>query len=176
MIKLIDFKDFKNCLNIDDIVPDFPGIYCLKIKDINFLPKEFTKIFLSRKHKIIYIGIATKSLKERFLNQELRGKGHGTFFRSMGAILGFKPPRGSLVDKKNKYNYKFSKKDELKIINWINKHLTASWIETDSNLNNTEDILIKEYQPLVNLKKNPFALKQIKELRKKCQEIANTVK
>ena len=85
----MNLKDFKNCSSIDNLVPNSPGIYCLKIKDINSLPKEFAKILSERNHNIIYIGIASKSLKKRFLDQELRAKGHGTFFRSIGAILGF---------------------------------------------------------------------------------------
>ena len=83
---------FKDCSNMDP-VKNNPGIYCLRIKNINLLPNKYTKKLLERNHNIIYIGIAERSLKKRFLNQELRAKGHGTFFRSLGTILGYKPPQ-----------------------------------------------------------------------------------
>lgn len=180
MVKLMNFKDFKNCSDIDNIVPDSPGIYCLRIKDIsalkNFEKGEFVKILRERKHDMIYIGIAEKSSLKKRLNQELKAKGPGTFFRSLGAIMGFRPSKGSLINKKNKSNYEFSKdKDEPEIIKWINKNLTVNWAETNSNLNGLETKLIQEHLPLLNLKKmkkNQSAL--LKTLRKECQKIANS--
>ena len=54
---------------------------------------SFFKYFKITEHNIIYIGIASQSLRKR-LNQELRAKGHGTFFRSIGAVLGYSPREG----------------------------------------------------------------------------------
>ena len=170
----MDEGSYTNCSDVDDVIPDKPGVYCLRIKNINSLPSEFADVLKGRKHNIIYVGIATKSLKRRFLGQELRARGHGTFFRSIGSMLGYKPPKGSLSNKKNKRNYKFFKNDEKKIIAWINKHLVANWTETDKELESLEDWLIKTYLPLVNLDKNPFALDKIRKLRKECQLIANS--
>lgn len=124
-------------------------------------------------HDILYIGIASENLYNRFLNQELRAKGHGTFFRSMGAVLGYKPPKGSLIEKRNKKNYKFSKTDELKIIGWINENLMVNWVESAGDLDSLETSLIVKYLPLLNLSKNPAALQILSYLRKECVEIAN---
>jgi len=91
------------------------ALYCLRIKEKAGLSEPFSTVFEDRKHSIIYIGIASQSLRKR-LNQEIRAKGHGTFFRSIGAVLGFTPEQCSLVGKLNQNNYKFSKIDEKKII------------------------------------------------------------
>lgn len=113
---LMNEKNFKSAGSIDNLVPQNSGLYCIRISDINKLPKPFNTFLADRQHNIIYIGIATESLNKRFLNQELRANGHGTFFRSIGAVLGHRPPKGSLKTKANKRNYKFSPTDEQKII------------------------------------------------------------
>ena len=46
------------------------------------------------------MALPLKDLNKRMLKQELRSKGHGTFFRSIGAVLGFRPDKGSLNIKK----------------------------------------------------------------------------
>src|SRR5690606_10717004 len=121
--------NFKSAGSIDNLVPHNSGLYCIRISDINKLPKPFNTFLADRQHNIIYIGIATESLNKRFLNQELRANGHGTFFRSIGAVLGHRPPKGSLTTKSNKRNYKFLPADEQKIIKWINENLLVNWIE-----------------------------------------------
>ncbi|MGF7059953.1 hypothetical protein HNR33_003642 [Brassicibacter mesophilus] len=114
--ELMNEENFKSAMIIDNLMPSNSGIYCIRIKDITTLPTPFDKIIKERHHNIIYIGIAIQSLNKRFLKQELRAKGHGTFFRSLGAILGYRPPCGSLKNKVNKKNYKFSLEDQDKII------------------------------------------------------------
>ncbi len=170
---LMNEANFKSTNEIDCLVPNASGLYCIRISDINKLPSPFNSILKERNHNIIYIGIASQSLSKRFLNQELRAKGHGTFFRSIGAVLGYLPPKGSLVEKKNKRNYKFSPKDEEKIIDWMNTNLVVNWVEINTNLESIETILINKYEPLLNLAKNPAALEILSELRKKYVNIAN---
>ncbi|MBV6454398.1 MAG: hypothetical protein BWX95_01715 [Bacteroidetes bacterium ADurb.Bin141] len=170
---LMDEKNFKNAAFIDNLVPHTPGLYCIRILDINKLPKPFNTFLAERQHNIIYIGIATESLNKRFLNQELRANGHGTFFRSIGAVLGHRPPKGSLKTKKNKRNYKFSPTDEQKIINWINENLKVNWVEFCGDLETIETELITKHKPLINLAKNPLALQLLSDLRKECVRIAN---
>lgn len=170
---LMNEANFKSINEIDSLVPDASGLYCIRITDVNRLPSPFNSILKERNHNIIYIGIASQSLSKRFLNQELRAKGHGTFFRSIGALLGYLPPKGSLVEKKNKRNYKFSPKDEEKIIDWINANLVVNWFEINTNLENIETLLINKYEPLLNLAKNPVALEILSELRKECVNFAN---
>lgn len=172
-IVLMNEKNFKNAGSIDNLVPPKAGIYCIRIADINKLPKPFNTFLSDRRHNIIYIGIATESLKKRFLNQELRAIGHGTFFRSIGAVLGYRPPKGSLRTKANKRNYKFSPTDEQKIIKWINENLQVNWIDFSGDLERFEKELIIKYTPLINLAKNPSALQLLSNLRKDCIQIAN---
>lgn len=169
---LINNINFKSAGSIDDMVSQNPGLYCIWINDLEKLPKPFNNYLKDRQNNIIYIGIATKNLNKR-LNQELRAKGHGTFFRSIGAILGYKPPKGSLINKANKNNYKFSISDEIKIVEWINDNLLVNWVDFYENIKNVETELISKYNPLVNLAKNPFALKELFDLRKICVQIAN---
>lgn len=170
---LMDEQNFKIAKDIDDLVPYSPGLYCIRIKSRNQLPKIFADILLERGHNILYVGIASKNLYKRFLLQELRAKGHGTFFRSLGAVLGYRPPKMSLIGKKNKRNYKFSKDDESKIIGWINRNLVVNWVKYTGNLNNIESDLIIKYLPLFNLSKNPAVSRFLQELRNECVEIAN---
>lgn len=170
---LMNEENFKSAGSIDNIVPHKSGLYCIRISDADKLPKPFNIYLADRQHNIIYIGIAKESLKRRFLNQELRAKGHGTFFRSIGAILGHQPPKGSLITKSNKRNYKFSSENEQKIITWINDNLKVSWIEFSGDFETLETELITKHRPLINLAKNPSALKELSDLRKLCMLIAN---
>jgi hypothetical protein len=170
---LMNEKNFKGAAVIDNIVPDKPGLYCIRIIDKSKLPAPFDKLLTNRGHDIIYIGIASTSLKRRFLCQELRAIGHGTFFRSLGAILGFRPSKGSLTKKANKRNYTFEANDEIKIIQWINKHLVVNWIECSKDFETFETLLLDKYRPLVNISKNPSASTQLARLRLECVTIAN---
>ncbi|MBK7109433.1 MAG: HTH domain-containing protein [Chitinophagales bacterium] len=170
---LMNEKNFKSASIIDNLIPNVSGVYCIRITDVNKLPKPFNTFLADRQHNIIYIGIASKSLNRRFLNQELRAKGHGTFFRSIGAVLGHRPPKGSLSLKNNKRNYKFSTTDEQKIIYWINENLKVNWVKFSGDFETIETELINKHRPLINLAKNPSALLLLSEFRKECVQIAN---
>ena len=170
---LMNEKNCKSACSIDKIVPHKPGLYCIRITDSKRLPAPFGDYLDERGHNIIYIGIASTSLKRRFVDQELRALGHGTFFRSIGAILGYRPIKGSLNDKLNKRNYKFSKVDETKIIEWINRNLSVNWVESEKDFSTFETVLLAKYKPLLNISKNPSALAELKKLRAKCVSIAN---
>lgn len=168
---LMNNKNFKQARDIDDMLPDHPGIYCLRISQPKFLPSNFSNILEERKHSILYIGLASQSLRKR-LNQELRAKGHGTFFRSIGAVLGYRPEPGSLMGKRNQNNYRFKREDENEIINWINENLMVNWVHLDTDLADLESVLLQKYLPLLNIAGNPGALKELNVLRNRCKEIA----
>ncbi|WP_346235914.1 GIY-YIG nuclease family protein [Niabella insulamsoli] len=170
--KLMSSKNFKYAHDIDNILPNKPGIYCIRIKNISQLPLIFMQILIKKDYDILYIGIASKSLYKRLLLQELRAKGHGSFFRSIGAILGFTPSRGSLARKKNKRNFKFTQIDEKRIIDWINANLLVSWIEEDFSLDEFETYLIKKYRPLLNISKNLTISEELRMARANCVKIA----
>lgn len=171
---LMDKNNFKKAAFIDSLVPNDPGLYCIQISNISKLPAPFDEHLKTRNHNIIYIGIASQSLQKRFLNQELRASGHGTFFRSIGAVLGFRPEKGSLIAKTNKRNYKFRSDDEKQIINWINNNLIVNWTVFNGDFEKVETELIQKYCPLLNIAKNPRALRDLLKLRAECVKIANS--
>ena len=159
-----------NTMN-ESTVPDVPGLYCIKLRKGVRLPAKFGKV---REDGIIYIGQASTSLHKRFWKQELNHHGAATFFRSMGAILGFLPPKSSLVGK-NTRNYKFSIEDTEAIRKWMRQSLLVNCIPfgTD-NMDIVEESLISKYSPLVNIRHNPSASSELEAARKACVEYAKS--
>ena len=156
-------------------IPNKPGFYVIRINDINVLPEVFSKALEQRKHNILYIGISKDNIQDRLWNQELHLKKPATFFRSMGAILGYRPPKNTLSSKS--YNYKFSQKDTDNIIQWMKENLLVNYIACDYNekiLKCIEKELIKQYKPIINIQNNPYKLKELEELRDICVEIARS--
>lgn len=167
--KFFEIDELKNGSEI----PNRPGLYCIMLRKGVTLPKEFGKI---REDGIIYIGKASVSLRERLWEEELNHHRAATFFRSIGAILGFLPPKGSLADKKNKKNYRFSEDDTRKIIEWMRASLLVNFIEVNpGELNEMEKVLIGKYKPLLNITHNPTPSMALKAARKKCVEWANKI-
>ncbi len=155
----------------DYSVPNVPGLYCIKLRKGVPLPQKFGKV---REDGIIYIGKASKSLKKRLLEQELNHKSAATFFRSMGAILGFMPPKGSLYGKSTR-NYKFSLEDTEVIKKWMRQSLLVNWITLGKeHIDKVEKYLICKYCPLVNIDNNPAASDELKAARKYCVEYAKS--
>ena len=170
--QLMNSSNFLSVKQLNDSdIPDSLGVYV--VKDIDKLPLTFSKVLKERKHKILYIGISTNSLRRRLWGNELHAKGHGTFFRSLGAILGYLPETGSLLGNRNKRNYKFSAQDSAGIIRWIEDNLEINFIVYSENLEKIEESLIVKYVPLLNLDKNPVKLSELVELRRKCEAVAN---
>lgn len=170
---LLNDEAFRPAGSIDPEVPDRPGLYAIKVRDRTALPEPFRSLLDGRDNDLIYIGIASTSLLKRFLGQELRARGHGTFFRSIGAVLGFRPPAGSLIGKANGRNYTFAPQDNAAIIDWINANLIVNWIEFAGAHAVEESALLRAHTPLLNLQGNPAALPLLKALRAECVRIAN---
>lgn len=165
--KFMTVNELKNGLAI----PERPGLYCIKICPWVTLPKEFRFI---REDGIIYLGKASISLRERLWEEELNHRRAATFFRSVGAVLGFLPPKDSLVNKANKKNYRFSEDDTLKIIEWMRDSLLLSWVEVNPiELEEIEKTMIRKYKPLLNIKDNPTPSLALKAARKRCVDRAN---
>lgn len=172
-IEKLTTGNFKKAESIDNLVPDQSGFYCIRLIEGSKLPERYQKHLNKRKHSIIYIGKAEgQSLKKRFLGQELRAKGHGTFFRSIGAVLNFLPDKGSLLHSKNKNNYTFNPSNEKKIITWINQNLEVNWITYDGDFSIEKEIITR-YCPLLNDSHNPVKLMELKEDKAYCRAIAN---
>ena len=154
------------------MVPDVPGLYCIKLRKGAKLPAKFGKV---REDGIIYIGQASTSLRQRFWKQELNHIGAATFFRSIGAMLGYMPPKGSLVGKKNQNNFKFSPEDTESIREWMKKSLIVNCIPfSTETMDAVEKKLIDNYRPLVNNKHNPDYSRELEAAKEKCREYARS--
>ena len=163
MKKFLDISNFRPLTEIENIKLDYSGLYALRVRDISSLP-------ITINNPIIYIGKG-KVLSKR-LEEECRGKRNGTFFRGIGALLNFKPPKGSLLGKSNLYNYKFSKEDCDKIVNWMNENLVFSYVKLGKNITTEEKKLIMSNCPILNTIHNPFKSENLAKLRYECRLIA----
>ena len=68
----------------DTRVPEAHGLYSIHIDDALNLRSPFSDYMISRKHDMLYLGKAARSfLSKRLVKNDLRHKGHGSFFRSM---------------------------------------------------------------------------------------------
>ena len=161
-------------------VPHKLGLYAIFIDSIeDALPQRspFKDELKDRTTNLLYVGKAKRqSLKERLVRQDLAGEGgSSTFFRSIGAVLGYKPEFGSLVGKQNNYNYVFTEEDKKKIVNWIDTFIRVRWIETEvSALDEREKQLIQSLCPLLNLDHNPRKFIPLEILRQECRDIARS--
>lgn len=151
-----------------------PGLYAISVTHASALPAPFSTL-ADRVERLLYVGKATVSLRERLLDQELRAKGHGTFFRSVGAVLGYRPVPGSLVGKANQHNFVFVPTDRLAIRNWLSQNVVASAIAIDRDLDSLEIDLIRQYTPLLNLDHNPAPVQELVDARKACLSVARMV-
>ena len=151
-------------------VPGAPGLYCIKLRDGVVFPKDFGTI---RKDRIIYIGKAENStLRKRLWEEELNCRRPATFFRSIGAMLGYLPLKGSLAGKTTR-NYKFSHTDSEQIREWMRQSLLVNCLPVKkSAIEEEEKRLILKYMPLVNIKDNPMASEKIKKVRERCVSFA----
>lgn len=153
-------------------VPAASGLYCIKLQAGVSFAKKFGKI---RNNRVIYIGQASKSLRSRLWEEELNFKRPATFFRSIGAMLGYLPPKGSLVGRKSR-NYTFSESDKESIREWMGRSLSVNFIELDAaRLDEIEQALIDKYRPLVNIQHNPDDSAELRAARQKCLDYAKGV-
>lgn len=166
---LLDNSSFTSIQNLPNVKQlDTPGLYCIKLRPGSLLPSEYMKHL--KAERIIYIGKASGSLRKRFWGQELNATGHGTFFRSIGAVLGYTPEPGSL---KSGRNYTFRPADEEKIKQWLRCNTFVNCIPvSEEQIKVSESALIGKYRPLLNIQGNPDKLDILEAARKKCQDIA----
>ena len=170
-IDSIKKSKFRNFNDLNDSTLTKTGLYFIRLKIGAKLPPRYQNILDKRDHRIIYIGKSQgQSLRDR-LNQEIYHTSPGTFFRSIGAVLNYKPIPGHLKGKSNQKNYKFSPTDTNSITNWLLKN-TEFLIQKVQGDFSIEVGLIKIYCPLLNDKSNPLRLIELREDRKKCREIA----
>ncbi len=175
--ELLKFSNSKPVAIAENSIPDLPGIYSIFISDRHQIPEPFSTRLKNQKTNLIYIGKSDRSLYERLFREDLKHKSASTFFRSIGAVLGFVPSPGSLIGKSNQENYKFTKQDTDSIIKWINENLRVNWV-----VNNGDDLetikknLIGKKEPVINIKYNNNYEQRLYDLREKCIEIATSAK
>lgn len=170
----IDLFDFSKYVRISHLCESknlsTTGLYCIRLAAGKRLPQRYAPYL--KGHRIIYIGQSSVPLYERFWKQELNADGHGTFFRSIGAMLGYLPPKGSLIGKQTR-NYKFSHDDEQLIKSWMEENLVVNCVSLEKEyLDNEEQKYIVQYRPLLNITHNPDALDVLSEDRDKCVRYA----
>ncbi len=155
------------------IIPKNFGYYAIFVNSADSLPPLFAEQLRRKDTALVYIGIAEKqTLYERLLRQDLRGIGNSTFFRGIGAMLGYLPPCGSAKNLKAAKNYKFSNLDRHAIVSWINEHLSVAWVEASPVDIKVEQYMIHNHRPLLNSAHNPDRLEALSRLRKECRRIA----
>ena len=150
--------------------PDGPGLYSIFVVSPEALPAPYSDELVVRSTRLLYVGKASRSLKRRLLEEDLLGKRNSTFFRAIGAILGHRPPRGSLRGKSNQNNYRFRTNDRRMIVEWINCHVRVRWRESERV--DLEPRLIMKLQPILNTQYNPRPSQHLARLRQECREIA----
>lgn len=166
--------ELKSATEAESWVPSEPGLYSIFVdKPINF-PQYISDYLSKRQTNIIYVGKAQKQiLRDHVVKQDLRGKGNSTFFRGLGAVLGFRPPVGSLKNKTNKNNYTFRPRDRHKIVEWIDDHLFIRWLTMEPTcVKRHEPIAINALRAPFNSDHNPDAINQLADLRAECRRIA----
>lgn len=157
----------------EQIVPRVPGMYAIFVDAPSLLPDPFASRLNHRATTLIYIGLASGSLQTRLVEQDLRHRNPSTFFRGIGAVLGFRPRVGSLVGMKNQKNYRFVPDDTARIIDWINKNLSIRWLVWDpKTLSSAEKHAIHTHRPLLNTSHNPDPIAELAALRVLCRDIA----
>jgi hypothetical protein len=167
--KLTSARDAQN------VVPASPGLYAIFVDGARSLPALFHAYLLARQTRLIYVGRGD-NLRRRWVGDDLRHTGPSTFFRGMGAALGFTPPRGSLSGRRNQHNYRFGDQDTKDIIDWMDAHLFVRWqtLGTDA-LQVWESRAVRAYHPLFDTSGNPEALQELADLRKHCRDIARAI-
>jgi hypothetical protein len=157
----------------DAVVPKAPGFYSIFVDRPDNLPEPFAAYLRSCGTTLLYIGRASTSLFQRLVEEDFRHQGPSTFFRSIGAILGYRPQPGSLVGKLNQDNYRFSPIDTEKIAEWIKQHLAIRFVEADiSKYPGAERDAIQRNCPILNTIHNPKCFPLLDELRSECRATA----
>ena len=173
--QLLEENSFRPAGIIDQLVSEDFGLYAIRLREGATLPNPFGAVAIECGTRLLYLGQALdQTLPVRFLGNELRGKGNGTFLRSLGAVLGLRPAPGSLANNARKQNYRFSPPNREAIMGWINEHLEVSWVTLPRvDVHGAEVELIREHTPVLNLKDNPLKLPELALLREIYREIAS---
>ena len=160
---------------------NFNGLYFIRARSEEAIQKMSNELYsewLTREKPsldplLVYIGKANGNdgLKQR-LEQELYHKGAGTFFRSLGAVMGKRTiiahtPAGIR-------NYRFENPAKEEIIDFIVSDLEVAVIHMDDvgSILTMESTLIETNKPIFNIKGNPNPSQVIFQAREQCRMFA----
>jgi hypothetical protein len=150
-----------------------PGLYAIFVSAPSTLPHPFSSRLIEKRTRLLYVGRAKDSLYARLCEQELQHKSAATFFRGLGAVLGYRPASGSLLGMRNQYNYRFTDEDTAAVIQWIEKHVAVRWMALGvAETVLLESLAIMALQPLFNAKHNPDPSVELATLRRECRRVA----
>jgi hypothetical protein len=128
---------------------------------------------LSPDRLVIYTGQAKNlgGLRQRLLQELHQQGGPGTFFRSLGAVMGKNPM--CAATEAGRRNYRFAQQEKQEIISFINANLEVAIVEHAAvGLNDTEEREIEKYKPLFNTLYNPLPSPVIARERERCRRYA----
>ena len=170
---LIDFKKnrFEPNKDLESVIPDTCGNYIICLKKQSELPKsEYNVEFQTFDNlKVVYTGIAGKSLKKRDYRQHFKGNaGSSTLRKSLGVLLGYKLiPRDKNPESRKT---KFDLKDESELSEWMNLNLVMYFLP-NSDFDDLENQLIDKLNPPLNLSKNKNLINE--SFRKNLSKLRN---
>jgi len=172
-LELLDKRHHISSAEAGSKVGKEAGIYAILAVDAHCVPPPFHEHLIKRNHLCLYVGKTGQGLR-RLVHYDLNGQGDSTFFCSLGLVLGYWPPPGSLLGKKHQENFKFSSEDAERIAIWSHQHLAVAWRPlTKSTVDAIEGPLISVVKPLLNLKHNPLKIRELEERRRIARRIAS---
>lgn len=163
--------------------PGRPGVYALALR------KHTSLADFGGPGRVLYVGIAKESLRDRDMAQHFadRRTGSSTLRRSLGAILKHDLslvaiPRGVATDKHRCQKYRFDDDGERKLTKWMMENLELGYwcappLLSYDDLRDNELTTIMELHPTLDLDRrtrryNPLA-DRLTELRRECQREAS---
>jgi hypothetical protein len=169
---LVEFTKnrFEPNKDLENVIPDTCGNYIICLKKQSKLPISEYKVETQRfdSLKVVYTGIAGKSLRKRDYRQHFKGNaGSSTLRKSLGVLFGYKLiPRDKNPESRKT---KFDLKDESELSEWMNLHLVMYFLP-NSDFDDLENQLIDKLNPPLNLDKNKNLVnisfrKRLSELR-----------
>lgn len=139
--------------------------------DAALLPEPFQSKLVARSTRLLDVGQASGSLRDRLVEQELQHRRAATFFRGIGAVLGYPPVAGSLAGKANQSNYRFSKPDMDAVVRWMGDCLRISWIVLPKEQLGAIEVIV-QLCPLLNT--TPACCPDLARVREQCRRIARS--
>lgn len=144
----------------EPVLPHTSGLYAFYLNADTPLHPAFREKLSACPHPSrLYIGKASSNLHARIWEQECQHRRPGTFFRSVGVMLGHVSPTGGR-------NFRFSTNDHQATIAWIRDSLSVAWLTMPpAGIGHIETQLIHRHMPLLNIQHNPAQFPLLSRLR-----------